>query len=299
MRVRVPLVALGTAVVIAAGGCLGTGGAANPPASTTAGFSERAAESPDGGFVIAGQPGSPCGRLLSAAEANQASGLTGFVRPMDVTTLPPSPSAASTATAQATGSTSSCSGTLSTNPSATQCGRTGTRPAGPPTGSGAWDRRAVARQRRRRLRQQPLGRHGPSRGSTSIFDDLEDNLRGQLTTKLGSCGSSASSSSATGPGGRYGVSIVREAPAGPPGSPGWGRRPGEQARRHDRCRFVATRSSRERWTDRRRDRARVRRGRAPCGQLAERGEGGREGSGGGTPTSAGTNGRHVTQVAAE
>jgi hypothetical protein len=36
--------------------------------------------------VIAGQPGNPCDRLPSAAEANQASGLTGFVTPMDVTT---------------------------------------------------------------------------------------------------------------------------------------------------------------------------------------------------------------------
>jgi hypothetical protein len=88
MRVKIPLAALGAAVAIVAGGCLGGGGAVNPPASSAVGPAESAAKNPGGGLVIHGEPGNPCDRLLSAAEANQASGLTGFVTPMDFTTVP-------------------------------------------------------------------------------------------------------------------------------------------------------------------------------------------------------------------
>jgi hypothetical protein len=88
MRVKIPLAALGAAVAIVAGGCLGGGGAVNPPASSAVGPSESAAENPGGGLLIHGEPGNPCDRLMSATEANQASGLTGFATPMDFTTVP-------------------------------------------------------------------------------------------------------------------------------------------------------------------------------------------------------------------
>jgi hypothetical protein len=89
MRVKIPLAALGAAVAIAAGGCLGGGGAVNPPASSAVGPAESAAKNPGGGLVIHGEPGNPCDRLLSAAEANQASGLTGFVTPNGLHHKPP------------------------------------------------------------------------------------------------------------------------------------------------------------------------------------------------------------------
>jgi len=88
MRVKIPLAALGAAVAIVAGGCLGGGGAVNPPASSAVGPSESAAENPGGGLLFHGDPGNPCDRLMSATEANQASGLTGSVTPMDYTTNP-------------------------------------------------------------------------------------------------------------------------------------------------------------------------------------------------------------------
>jgi hypothetical protein len=116
MRVKIPLAALGAAVAIVAGGCLGGGGAVNPPASSAVGPSESAAENPGGGLVIHGEPGNPCDRLLSAAEANQASGLTGFVTPMDFTTVPIYSLAAVTTTSQTLCFTSSCAGTPSTSP---------------------------------------------------------------------------------------------------------------------------------------------------------------------------------------
>jgi hypothetical protein len=85
VRVRMPLAVLGAVVAIAAGGCLGGGGAVQSPASSAVGPAESAAENPGGGSAIAGEPGNPCDRLMSAAEANQASGLTGFVTPMETT----------------------------------------------------------------------------------------------------------------------------------------------------------------------------------------------------------------------
>jgi hypothetical protein len=74
-----------------------------------------------------------------------------------------------------------------------------------------------------------------------------------------------------------GVGGLRRAAAGAAGGSG------EQAHRHDRGRIVAIRSSAERWRGPRGGPARFRRRGAPSGRPAERGAGGREGSGTDSP----------------